>query len=288
METTPLLSEPLAVIPSVATCTADGSYQYSRVMCGKPLSEWVDIVHRYMSDKSGWKYFPLSPGAFGYDNLVMSISELLIKISNKDNEFSRLLIGTSTVDQLANHVHEGWVKNYTYWRDNSPFLANPSYKKPAKPLGDERRNMCASLKYDDLPRDEKDKDIMVVDCIIGEWREMIIRKIETDMEEMKSKRDGLIMCRVVCAVVPEDIRRSHVFAHTLSLIDAAIPFSEKLIECAEKDISIFKSSSLRDFSVMGRYLSTTMNHLSTAESLFADHVEKIFAMIPPKGEGSVN
>lgn len=287
METTPLLTEEKPSFPIVATCTADGSYRYDRVVCGKPLSEWVNLVHRYMSDKSGWKYFPLSPGAFGYDNLVVSIAELLINISARDNEFSRLLICTSTVDYLAHHVHEGWVKNYTYWRDNSPFLADPSYKKPAKPLGDERRNMCASLKYDDLPQDEKDKDIMVVDCIVNEWREIVIRKVETDIEEMKSRRDGLIMCRVVCAVAPEEIRHSHVFAHTLSLIDAAIPFSEKLIECAKKDISIFKSSSLRDFSVMGRYLSTTMNHLSTAEGLFADHVEKICAMLPQK-DGPVN
>lgn len=251
-------------------------------MCGKTLGEWANIVHRYMSDKSGWKYFPLSPGAFGYDNLVMSITELLINISTRDNEFSRHHICTSTVDKLAHHVHEGWARNYTYWRDNSPFIANSSYKKPAKPLGDERRNMCASLNYNDLPQDEKDKDIMIVDCILNEWREMAISRAAVDIQIMKSRVDKLVTYRVVFAAVSDEIRLSHKFMHSLRFIDAAIQFSKALIERQRKDLEMFKTGALRELALLGHYLSSIITHLSIAEDLFADadgHVETICDML---------
>jgi hypothetical protein len=59
--------------------------------------------------------------------------------------------------ELARAAHEGWVSAYNYWVKGEPWR-RPGYRKPFKPLGDERRERCASTSFDDLPKDEEHKD----------------------------------------------------------------------------------------------------------------------------------
>lgn len=139
----------------MASRTANGEYNYLDVFHGKTLHEWVELAHKSLSIASNWKYFPLKRGSFGYDNMCCSIGELL-KYMDKHTDL--------TLDSMANAVHVGWIKNYVYWRDNSPFLQK-EYIKPSKPLGDKRRDECANLSYVDLPEDEKDKDRIIAKAI---------------------------------------------------------------------------------------------------------------------------
>jgi hypothetical protein len=112
-----------------------------------------------LSEASGWKYFPLSKGSFGYDNIAVSLGFVDCKVP-------------LTRELIAEMVHNGWVCNYTFWRDNKPF-EDPSgnYKKPYTPLGDERRNACASTPFAQLPQDEKDKDLIIADFVLKCLRE---------------------------------------------------------------------------------------------------------------------
>jgi hypothetical protein len=118
---------------------------------GRPLSEWVNLVHKDFSIQSGWSYAPLKAGMFGWDNMAMSVGYVF--------RTAGLPLKNMTAERVAELVHDGWVANYTYWRDHKPY--KPVYTPPAKPLGDDRRNLCASTTFKDLPQDEKDKDLMI-------------------------------------------------------------------------------------------------------------------------------
>jgi hypothetical protein len=122
--------------------TADGTVLYSK------WDSLVQKVHKKNSEFHKWKYFPLVPGAFGYDNLMHSVNEVM-----------------STTDDASDgeKVHRGWVKNYVFWRDNPP--KDTFYRMPYAPLGDERRNLCASTAYSDLPADEREKDDVIAKFI---------------------------------------------------------------------------------------------------------------------------
>ena len=141
----------------MATTTANKKYTFSTIYQGKPLADWIVITHREMSRLSGWKYMPLNPGTFGYDNQAHSAA---LALTNYKEGMTR--------DEMASIVHDGWITNYTYWRDNKPWKTDPSklYKQPAKPLGDKNRNTCAETPYDKLPQDEKDKDLMIADILL--------------------------------------------------------------------------------------------------------------------------
>ena len=121
--------------------------KFSRTM--ELLKHWVQMCHQ----ENKWNYNPLKKGSFGYDNIVVS----LVKFFSK----------TSTSSDENDAIHQGWQENYIYWRDNKPFLPlNISlYTKPAKSLGDERRDMCAVTTYKDLPEDEKEKDLIFVKAV---------------------------------------------------------------------------------------------------------------------------
>lgn len=77
---------------------------------------------------------------------------------------------SASLEMLANEIHNGWCVNYKYWRDNNP-ENDGIHIKPFNKLGDERRNMCASTKYIDLPEDEKNKDIMIAEYLIAKLNE---------------------------------------------------------------------------------------------------------------------
>lgn len=134
----------------MASETADGKYSYLSECAGKSLADLAAKCHKALSLASNWKYVPLKPGAFGYDNMIHSIGMA----------FANHKVGMS-VDEIADLVHQGWINNYTFWRDNLPFKKNPLYQKPGSPLGDERRNKCAMTPYAELPEDEKEKDRII-------------------------------------------------------------------------------------------------------------------------------
>ncbi len=71
----------------------------------------------------------------------------------------------STEIEIADFIHQGWVINYNYWRDHKPWEKEVCRNKPAKPLNDERRNLCAETKFSDLPNDEKEKDLLLAKWI---------------------------------------------------------------------------------------------------------------------------
>lgn len=138
--------------------TANGKYKYSKIIFDKSLRIWVQEAHRYNCLQNKWKYFPLKEGAFGFDNIALSLMKVLIKIK-KDNSMLK------KKNTMAKYIHLGWCENYIYWRDNEPYNQNDFYIKPAKKLGDKRRNECANTKYKDLPEDEKNKDMVFVNFI---------------------------------------------------------------------------------------------------------------------------
>jgi hypothetical protein len=131
----------------MATCTANQLVQYNSVAFGKTYSEWVDKAHAYNCSQNGWKCAPLKPGAYGYDNIVMSLH----KVFSEPN-FER------SVEDISRLIHDGWAENYRYWVDVKPYKTDDKYIKPSKPINDKRRNECAVTPYKDLPEDEQEKD----------------------------------------------------------------------------------------------------------------------------------
>lgn len=125
--------------------TADGEISYT------PFTEKVQLVHQKNCELNNWNFKPLSPGSYGYDNLVYCLAACQ---------------GLSNLEEMASLIHDAWTVNYIYWRDNSPWEKNSFYRKPFSPLNDERRNMCASLAFSLLPEDEKKKDEILAKIIL--------------------------------------------------------------------------------------------------------------------------
>lgn len=136
--------------------TANGEFYYYDVVNNKTLDEWVQEIHKHMSTVSGWEYRPLKQHSYGYENILMS----LVYASNYMNSTK-----SRDVNEIANEIHLGWCANYKYWRDNEP-AKDGIHIKPFTPLGDERRNMCANTHFNNLPDDEKHKDIMIAEYIL--------------------------------------------------------------------------------------------------------------------------
>lgn len=118
----------------MASQTAYGNYSYSRVYRGKELRNWVAEVHKKNCGAMGWRHTPLKPGAFGFDNLAVCIAKVLE---------SDCMLLEENLEGVADAVHQAWIENYTYWRDNQPWKGGV-YIKPAKTLGDKEREMCVA------------------------------------------------------------------------------------------------------------------------------------------------
>lgn len=147
----------------MATETANKQYKYDQIVKGKTIDEWVQFAHKQNCRLNGWNYYPLKKGAFGYDNLAVCIGYILNNISTID-------LFNMNMDVLAEKIHEGWVINYTYWRDNKPYERFPElYFKPFNPIGDEKRNTSAITQYNNLPLEEKEKDIIIAKIIYDEY-----------------------------------------------------------------------------------------------------------------------
>lgn len=138
--------------------TANGKYEYSSVRHGRTLLEWVEGAHAHLSQESGWSYRPLNPHTFGFDNMACSLMHVFKALET---------VQCISLEDMASHIHEGWIENYTWWRDEKPWLLFKNCKAPYNPLGDERREKCASLPYKDLPPDEQEKDRIIARYILS-------------------------------------------------------------------------------------------------------------------------
>lgn len=136
----------------MAVQTANGEYRYDLRLGDQTLDQWVQGAHQHNCQQHGWDYRPLRPGAFGYDNLVISLGYALATKS-RDRTI------------LAEAIHRGWVVNYVYWRDHRPW-EREGYFKPFKPLADPRRDECAQTPFSDLPEEEKEKDLLLADFLL--------------------------------------------------------------------------------------------------------------------------
>lgn len=154
------------IIKSEAVQSADGKYKYDREIYYMTLDSWTQDAHKYNCLSHGWNYSPLKKGQHGYDNLIVSIGYTLINCKDFTNTVENIEI-------IANLIHEGWIHNYTFWRDYSPWENNTNYIKPCNPLGDDRRNECALFDYQELSQEEKNKDIILAKFLIGKINEII-------------------------------------------------------------------------------------------------------------------
>ncbi len=156
-------------------CTANGVFKYDHPFNTIPLKDWVQSVNNHMSCVYNWKVIPLQPGAFGFDNMCMSIGRL----------FQNL---TFDVEEASDIVHKAWIENYTFWIANEPW--HNGYRKPKKPIGDERRNRCATTQYSALPDEEKDKDRIIARYIINNhlnYQQFVNTFIPQNIEELEDK-----------------------------------------------------------------------------------------------------
>jgi hypothetical protein len=148
-----------------AVRTANGMYHYDDISYGLSLHEWVQRLHEYNCNSNGWNFVPLKRGAFGYDNLAMSVGAALLEESDEGVVYSPTC--PMEISDIAAAIHDGWCQNYEFWRDNAPWEnLHYLYIKPYAPLGDERRNVCAGLSYSDLPEDERAKDDVLARAIM--------------------------------------------------------------------------------------------------------------------------
>jgi hypothetical protein len=149
------------------------------VMMGQSLDTLVQKVHKNNAVVYGWGCAPLIRGAFGYDNLCSSIMKF-IEVIDLTPDSTDAELNTDPLpdgDALAAAIHDGWAENYIYWRDNKPYLRSclgwPMYRRPAQPLGDDRRNLCAASAFAALPADEQMKDRVIAQFLLEIYRDRV-------------------------------------------------------------------------------------------------------------------
>lgn len=76
-----------------------------------------------------------------------------------------------TIDNIAELIHDGWAIHYKYWRDNKPWNNKDIVRFYSyNDLGDERRDNCVAKKFEDLPDDEKQKDMVLAKFILSLYK----------------------------------------------------------------------------------------------------------------------
>lgn len=136
--------------------TACGKFKYNQIIKNYELCNLAQEAHKFNCKANEWNYNSLIPGAFGYDNLIVSIGFALENCSQNP-----------TIEELSNLIHEGWIINYIYWRDNKPYIDSEFYRKPYTDLGDEIRNKNAITKFEQLDETEKEKDRIIARFLLG-------------------------------------------------------------------------------------------------------------------------
>lgn len=102
----------------MASQTANSKYQYDTIYHGQSLDHWIQSAHKKNCSVNGWKYMPLKRGAFGYDNIAISLVYLFDYITK---------FGKHDTEMMADAIHRGWCENYIYWRDNKPHKQFPNH-----------------------------------------------------------------------------------------------------------------------------------------------------------------
>jgi hypothetical protein len=146
------------------------------------LKELVDMCHKELSDSLQWEYKALFEGSFGFDNVAIPVGLVMKNLNNilekmKENKFE------AVIEYMADLVHQGWIVNYTYWRDNCPWENSNSYRKPYKDLGDENRNVLAKTEYKDLPSFEKQKDKIIASTLFSFIGDAVVKHQEENPTE---------------------------------------------------------------------------------------------------------
>lgn len=164
------------------TSTADGRIAFDTIVNGRTMHAWAAMAHCAMAKVYGWSPNLPQLNTFGWNNLVSSADALLRFVSTNVKKHHPLTVDEAVVeavveavdeavDEAAAAVHDGWVTNYVFWREHTPFVNDPwMYARPRYPLGDERRNACALASFAELPDDEKDKDRVVARALLDALR----------------------------------------------------------------------------------------------------------------------
>lgn len=155
-----------------AVRTANGAHRYDDVSFGLSLHEWVQKLHAHNCAASGWAAAPLRRGAFGYDNLAMSVAAVFL---DEDAGPPSPL----DVSSVAARIHAGWAENYVFWRDNAPWSGtfHYVYTKPYAPLGDAHRDLCAVRSYAELPADERANDDVLAEGLLAIYARAVARRV---------------------------------------------------------------------------------------------------------------
>lgn len=138
--------------------SANRLYDYSMIISGRTVDHLVQDLHQYRCHVSGWYGHPLIPGSFTYDSLLCGIMSVIETCD----------LRTASGHEIASAVHQGWVKNYKFWKKQLPWLplGKSRYSRPVRPVADHRRDKCSELLYDTLPDDEKLKNYIIADWIV--------------------------------------------------------------------------------------------------------------------------
>jgi hypothetical protein len=149
---------------SMALETANGEYSYDMEFFGRTLQDWVQGAHEHNCRQLSWRVTPLKPGMFGFDNLAVSLGHIFTTVD------VFMMLETGDIEYVSSAIHDGWAKNYSFWRDMAPHKSCKEYMGPAKPLGDARRNSLALMPYHELPEDEKEKDRIIARYVLQQLK----------------------------------------------------------------------------------------------------------------------
>jgi len=168
------------IVKMTLTHTANGKYEYDTLYNGKTLDKWIEDVNRHNCNANKWNYFKLQKGNFGYDNLAVCITYVFQYIQENNK--------LPSLHKCCKLIHDGWIENYIYWRDNKPYNGKRGYKRPGNPLNDERRNNCAKLSYDDLPEDEQEKDKIIASYLLENIILKKPKKVDSDSDDNQKRK----------------------------------------------------------------------------------------------------
>lgn len=144
----------------VATCTADNKYMYDALVTpsnGKRPKRLIDLagdMNSFLEQKNGWNNYNqwppvtrLGPGRWGTDINVCRIGRALELPQN------------SSIEEIAEAVHNGWADCFDYWYTNQPWkctnLNEKKYIQPGKDLETRSKISRSKLKFDELDEFQK-------------------------------------------------------------------------------------------------------------------------------------